>query len=375
MHVALLCEFGTVNGGENSMLAMLEHLPEIEVTLLAPPSGRLADRAAAIGLRHAPFSLRDSTGRRLSHEAAVDQLQASVADLQPDLLHANSLSMGRLSGAAHDLLPVPTTAHLRDILRLNKSAIADLNRNDALLAVSRETRAWHLQQGLDPDRTHVLYNGIDRQRFSPRQATGWLHEELQIPRDAPLVATIGQITLRKGQDLFVAAAIETSRGVPTAHWLIIGERYSDKAETVALEQQMRRRIGEAGLTDRVHWLGYRDDIPQLLPELTLLVHSARQEPLGRVLLEAGACGVPIVATRVGGSAEILDDGVCGLLIPPDDVAAMAAAIEALLKDPQRRSSLGMAAVRRIAERFDVGPQARKVFAEWQRVVTAHDSVG
>lgn len=368
MHVAILCEYGSVNGGENSILAMAQRISGIEVTFLAPPTGRLAERLATAGLRHVPLSLTDHEGRRQSRDAALHLVQAAVAKIRPDLLHANSLAMGRLTGVLRPSLDISTTAHLRDILRLNRSTVADLNRNDALLSVSRETLAWHVGQGLNAGRAHVLYNGIDADAFRPRSSTGFLHAELGLPASAPLVATIGQITLRKGHDLFVAAALQTATTLPDAHWLIVGKRYSEKPETVEFDQQLRQQAAAGGMGGRIHWLGYRDDIPRLLTEVDLLVHPARQEPLGRVLLEAGAAGVPIIATNVGGTAEILDDGLTGLLVPPDDSQAIACAVTNLLNDPLRRMSLGRAARESITRRFDVTTQATELAACWRRLV-------
>jgi len=109
------------------------------------------------------------------------------------------------------------------------------------------------------------------------------------------------------------------------------------------------------MSNRIHRLGLRDDMGSLLPQCSVLVHMARQEPLGRVLLEAAACGVPIVATGVGGTREIFprgaDDGA--LLVPVDDVAACRAAVERILNDHNFAARLGQAGRRRIEEAFSV----------------------
>ena len=369
MHVGILCEYGTVNGGENSILAMVERLSGIDVTFLAPPTGRLAERLAGGRHRHVALSLIDDAGRRLPREVALHVVRQAVDVVEPDLLHANSLAMGRLIGALRESLTIPTTAHLRDILRLNRSAVADLNRNDALLSVSCETLRFHVEQGIDADRSHVLYNGVDTEAFRPRTKSGALHHELGLPSSTPLIATIGQITLRKGHDVYVAAALLAASTFPQAHWLVVGERYSDKAETVAFDQRLRRQAVAAGLSDRIRWLGYRDDVPQLMTEIDLLVHPARQEPLGRVLLEAGAAGVPIIATRVGGTAEILEAGRSAVLVPPDDPQAIAAAVTDLLGDAVRRTTLGRAAHKAIVSRFDATTQAAQLAEHWLSLVS------
>ena len=115
-------------------------------------------------------------------------------------------------------------------------------------------------------------------------------------------------------------------------WLVIGQRFSGKAESRQFEDRLHQAAA-GPLAGKVHFLGVRDDVPRILNELTLLVHPARQEPLSRVLLEAAAAGLAIVATDVGGTREIFPpESEVACLVPPDDVQAMSAAIGRLLGD-------------------------------------------
>ena len=141
-----------------------------------------------------------------------------------------------------------------------------------------------------------MYNGVDVERFRPRAATGKLKTQLALPENCFLSATIGQIGLRKGQDVLAEAAALAAARMPHAHFLLVGQRHSSKAESIDFERNVTRTFYQAGLRDRLHLLGYRDDIDRLMNEIDLLVHPAHQEPLGRVLLEAAASEVPIVAT-------------------------------------------------------------------------------
>ena len=178
----------------------------------------------------------------------------------------------------------------------------DLNGHARLLAVSRAAREFHVAQGLAAERTHVLYNGVDTQRFCPRSATGWLHRQLGIPESSMLVGTIGQLGPRKGQDVLLPRQ-SLIHCLPNVHYVLVGERHSSKGESRQYEMQLHA-VAKGALSGRVHFLGFRNDVPRLLNELDLLVHPARQEPLGRVLLEAAAAGVAVIATDVGGTREI-----------------------------------------------------------------------
>ena len=366
----LLCEYPTTSGGEQSMLATLDGVRRagMDVAVIAPPEGPLAKTLAATGVEVLPFLFRDSTGNRFPQ----DRLRAELAQLlgrrRPDLLHANSLAMGRLSGPVAADLKLPSIAHLRDIIGLSAQAVADLNRHTRLLAVSEATRAFHVAQGLAAEKTHVLYNGVDLDRFQPRSKSGYLHRELGLAPEADLVGTIGQICLRKGQDVLVHAAAILAEKLPNVHFVIVGERWSDKPESRQFEQALRD-AATGKLAGRLHLLGFRHDVDRVLNELCLLVHPARQEPLGRVLLEAAASGVPVVATDVGGTREIFPpDGEAARLVPSDDPGAMAAAVLELMGDEGLRARLGAAARRRTETTFDAERATAGLVEHYQQVI-------
>lgn len=368
LRIAIVCEYPTLNGGERSLLAMLPAWApaEFDIRVLAPRAGPLANELRRSGI-HVPLDLHAPSGSRLPQPECELRLLAALHGLQPDLVHANSLAMGRLTGASANRIAVPCTAHLRDILRVSRAAITHLNHNSRLIAVSHATRAFHVAQGIDQARVVVIHNGIDPREFRPQPRTGWLREELRLPPAALLIATIGQIGLRKGQDVLVEAAAINAASLPDAHYMLVGERYSSKAESLAFEQSIMQRFADAGLADRLHRLGYRSDVARLLNEIDLLVHPARQEPLGRVLLEAAACGRPIVATDVGGTSEVLRDRESALFVPPGDGSALAASIRTVLLDDALAARLGAAARNAIVSRFQVADRAAELAQLWRAV--------
>lgn len=374
VRVCWLFEYPTLNGGERSLLATLPGLRHagIEPVALAPASGPLAAELVRQGIEHVAFDLFES-GQKRSREASRLLLAECLKSLAPELLHANSLSMGRLSGPVAQALRVASIAHLRDILCLNNAAVGDLNCHTRLLAVSQATLDYHLRQGLE--RTHVCHNGVDLKRFRPRPPSGWLHRRLNLPSEAVLAAAIGQIILRKGQDVLVRAAARLGSRLPDLHWLVVGERHSEKAETVAYEAALHTAVREAGLTRNVHFLGTCERVEDLLPELTLLVHAARQEPLGRVLLEAASSGVPCVATDVGGTREIFPTAAHARLVPPNDDGALAAAVAALLESPQDRERQVHAARRRIELVFDAQTSSQQLRDHYRAAINELPGAG
>jgi glycosyltransferase involved in cell wall biosynthesis len=363
----LVFEFGTLNGGERSMLAVLPQFvgTDLEFVALAPAVGPLAPALGALGIPVLAFEPRDPGGERRAPPQLLEDIRSAAVRVRPDLIHGNSLSMGRLTGPLADDLKVASTAHLRDIVGLTQRAIEQLNANRALVAVSEAVRDFHVARGIDAARMHVVYNGVETEQ-PDGDATGVsLREELHLPPEAYLVATIGQICLRKGQDVFAKGAVLAAPQMPRAHFLMVGERYSEKTESALFEEALNFEFAMGGLKDRFHRLGYRSHVERMLPEIDLIVHCARQEPFGRVLLEAAAAERPIIATTAGGTAEMLTDGESALLVPPDQPEALAEAIVRLHDNAALSQQLAAVARERVTARFSIEHAARRLAVVWR----------
>jgi glycosyltransferase involved in cell wall biosynthesis len=364
--VLILCEYAALNGAEQSMLSTLGGIAAagFEVHVAAPAAGPLSEALRRGGVQVVPFELHDAHGLR----RPLSELRAALSELlrarPPDLIHANSLAMGRLAGPVAADLALPSIAHLRDIVSLSRQAVADLNCHARLLAVSSATREFHIAQGVSADKLLVAYNGVDLLRFRPRPPSGFLHREFNLSTTVPLIGSIGQISLRKGLDV-LAASLAQIRSPVSFCWLIVGRRFSDKLESRQFEERLHQ-VAAGSLAGKVRFLGVREDVDRLLSDITLLVHPARQEPLGRVLLEAAAAGLPIVATDVGGTREIFPpEREAALLVPPDDVPATTAAIARLLSDEHARRRLGENARSRAVEAFDLSQRVDGLVRHYQ----------
>lgn len=364
MRIALLFEFPTLYGGERSILAMVDELqrrrPDLQFQAIGPASGRLASALAQRGMPLTALKLHAANGSRLPRQVALRNLNDSIRASNADVVHANSLAMGRLTGALGETFSLPRIAHVRDILRVSRAAIAELNQNDRLIAVSDATRSFHVERGLDGERVLTIHNGIDCSEFAPRPRSGSLQRELDLSPDAFLALSVGQIGLRKGHDVTAAAVLSLTQEVPQLHVVLSGERSSAKAESVEFERDLALRFEQAGRGDHLHLLGYRTDVPRLMNEADLLIHAAHQEPLGRVLLEAAASGLPIVATDVGGTSEILEHRVSAELVVPGDAPALAAGIRRMSASPGLRQRYAAAARKTMESRFSISTAARNL---------------
>ena len=141
-----------------------------------------------------------------------------------------------------------------------------------------------------------------------------------------------------------------------AEFCIVG----DDIHQAGYRELLERRVRELGLDDIVTFVGFRRDVPAVLRELTVLVCSSHVEPFGRSIIEAMAAGVPVVATRVGGIPEIIEDRDSGLLVPPRDPAALASAVTRLLDDPELRRRLTASARRRVESSFSAAAQVDRI---------------
>lgn len=202
------------------------------------------------------------------------------------------------------------------------------------------------------ERVRLIHRGVDLERFQ------FLPPE-ERSQDFK-VGVIGRLSRIKGIEYFLMALAKVRIEIPEIKAVIVGEgKQSYKEELFTLTKQL-------GLSDRVEFLGRRKDISDVLLRLNLLVLSTvTQEGFGRVIIEAGACGVPVLATKVGGVVDIIEDGVTGILIPPRDVVSMAENMAKILKDKDLSSKLARNARKKIERSFNLEKMAKEIISVYK----------
>jgi L-malate glycosyltransferase len=211
-------------------------------------------------------------------------------------------------------------------------------------------RDWLVADGYDRDRIAVIPNGVDLDAFRAPVDAASVRRDLGFEPDAPLVTVVSRVTRLKGLEQFIGAAATLADRHPRARFVVAGEPAPGDGLYLASLERLAARLG---IGDRIVFAGLRRDVPALLGASTVAVMPSLNEALSNALLESMAAGAPTVATRVGGTPEALTDGETGLLVPPDDNAALAHAIGRLLDDPAMAASLGRAARRTIEQRFSL----------------------
>lgn len=209
----------------------------------------------------------------------------------------------------------------------------------------------------------LIKNGIDTSLFCKMIDLN-KKEKLGLPIKAPVIGAIGNIKPVKGYDTLLNAAVYISREVPEARFIIVGGAYQYEA----CFKDLKALTVEKGLQDKVYFLGKSDDVKDILHILDVYVLPSRSEGISIALLEAMASGRPIVATKVGGTPDIIEDGNTGLLIPPEDPSSLASAIIQLLKNKSLSKSLGQQAKLVAEKEFNVNSMVEKYSALYNEVL-------
>lgn len=331
--------------------------------LVAPPAGELYRRASE-GPDLVPLAPRNEVDL-----AAAWRLARMIRQWQPDLVHAHDPHAVAMAGLALSFVaPKPRLIASRRVdfhLQTNSFSRWKHRQVDGFIAASGAIREILVRDGIPPDRIAVVHDGIDVDRVVRLPAQD-LHAEYWLPHGAPALVAVGALVGHKGHRHLVDAMAIVHGRVPDARLVIFGEGEL----RVPLEKQIRH----LGLDKHVLLPGFREDVLSLVKSADLFVTSSVTEGLGSAVLDAMAMGLAVVGTRAGGIPEVVVDGETGLLVPPGDAAALAAAVVDLLGAPARRAAFGRAGQARVQAHFDVEHLVEGTIAAYDRFAPAREAV-
>jgi len=233
-------------------------------------------------------------------------------------------------------------------------------RTDRIIELTPRGIEEHLNQGIGRREQYVtIFSGIDLEPFP--QAIAHREETRRALGIAPneyLVGTVGRLEPIKGFAYFAEAARLVVQRVPQARFIVAGNG--------TLASELRAQTADLG--NRFRWLGLREDVPDLMAAMDVFVLLSLNEGMGRVLLEAGAAGTPVVATAVGGVPDIVRNSKTGILAPPRDPRAIADAVCMLARDPERRRAMGNAARTAIVPAYGLDQMVRRIEALYETLI-------
>jgi glycosyltransferase involved in cell wall biosynthesis len=299
--------------------------------------------------------------------SAVEALRKSIAHRRIDLMHSHKFKTTLYSLLARRRLPcrLVATYHnwLTDTAALRVHAVLDkrLARYcDAAVGVSGPV-VEELRRYVPADRVHHIGNGVDAARFRRLLSQAEAKRALRLPVDRKLIGFVGRLSAQKGLSSLLRAIAEFPAALRAGVDLVIA---GDGEERRALEDEARA----LGLADRTHFLGTRSDTPTVYSALDAFVLPSEQEAFPMVVLEAMACGLPIVATDVGDTARIVEDGVSGLVVPPRNRECLRQALVGVLQNSDRAQRLGEAARERLVKNFSSAQMAQSYLALYERLL-------
>lgn len=374
----------TVSGAEHVMFSYLDHLTDYRSHVFLRASNQRL--RAALDKRGVGYTATSAFADRmirttwrpseLGHFASAfyrvrRELLQTIRRLDARILHSISYPSSLFTAFAARSAGIPHIWHQHDIKRIHRfnRAIYRFAANTCEFVVGPSdavTRALG-EAGMTPPRLLTVYNGIDLARFDRAGArAAEIRREFGLADDQPAVCLVGQLLPYKGHRTMIEAAPRVLSSFPTTRFFIVGA-----LENPPYEAELRSRIAAAGLDAHFTFTGWREDVQDVTSAMDVsVVATVTPEPAALTLMESMALGKPLVASRTGGTPELVIDGETGLLFTPGDAEELAERVGMLLSDPARARALGVAGRRRMEERFSEARHLREMSSLYDRCLAS-----
>ena len=368
-----LCLFTTdskIGGTEKMILSLAKGLDKekYEVTVCTLLGrGPLIEEAKKSGVRAVSLNMKGKWDISVIPRFFSFLRKHRIDILHTYLYHANILGriLGRLAGVPIIISSQRTTEFYgqkkSDRWRRGYRIFLDkwTSRFCCLIISNSEAgRRFLIEEGIDPAKIITIHNGVDLDQFTVRIAPGEKKRRYGLRQDSMLVGIIANLTEVKGHKYFLQAAREVLKSIPQAEFLIVGDG--------PLREDLGGLSKNLGISAGVNFMGFRQDIPEILSILNVFVLSSLWEGFPVSILEAMAAGKPVIASKVGGIPEAVIDEKTGILVPPEDEKALAGAIEFLLNKGKIASEMGMAGRRRAEEHFSLQRMTGEIEAAYEK---------
>ena len=356
-------------GAEQMVLALCRGLAsscDLTVGFLKGP-GTLAPAFAEIGVPVIALRLEN-----VAHLAGMVRMALLLKRGRFDVAHTHLLHAGLLGRPLARAAGIPVIVHTqhntlswearsRLVAWANRLSLRAADRVVAVGHVVAEMTRIHA--GVPTQRIETIWNGVDTSRFRPSEDRGYLSRTFGIPTEAPVVGVVAGLRPVKGHDVLLSAMAEVFRVLPQARLLLVGDG--------KLRPQVEHLIATQGLAGRVILAGQRQDVDKIVPECDVIALPSREEGIPVSALEAMACGVPVVATRVGGTPEVVAHERTGLLVASADPASLASALLRLLANPAYARQLGKEGREVAMVHFSVDTMIARTRALYERLLCEH----
>jgi glycosyltransferase involved in cell wall biosynthesis len=332
-------------GGALQVVFLMRGLKALGVeNVLACPTGSAMAQA---GAEHAELHAMPMKGD--TDVGLVGRLRRLVRETRPDVIHLHSRRGADLWGALAGRLEGIPVVLSRRVDNPESPLVVKLKYRlyDRVITISDGIRQVLRAEGVPEAKLRLVHSSVDTEQYRPdRSQRAWLEQAFNLPADALVIGMVAQFIPRKGHQTLLQALPSVLQAHPRSRVILFGQGPQFESVQQAIQ-------ASAILTQHVQLAGFRNDLHRILPNLDLLAHPAFMEGLGVSLLQAAACGVPIIAARTGGIPEVVQHGVNGLLITPGDVAGLADSLDQLLSSANTRARMGLAGRTHIESTFSV----------------------
>lgn len=356
LHVLEIMASAIVGGMETYVLNLIRLLPpdEFQVSVVCPFESPVTATLRNMGCSVFVARMDDDPPWR-----SIQTVVEIVRNYDVDLIHAHLPKAHVLAGLAGAITRIRVIATVHGNTITTHELGIYRTTETYLIAVCQEAYMQALAMGVSPGRVTLIHNGADIERFKP-EGGGAFRTALGVPPGVPLVGFVGRIDIEKGPDQFLQAAQVIHGEVPASQFAMVGAgtQYDRIAGTIA----------QLDMGSYVHLAGLWEDTAQVYPALDLVLQTSRIEGMPLSLLEAMACGRPVVAIGVGGVPEVVEQQVTGLIAGPGDWRGVAERAIDLLEHPERMQRMGQAARARAERYFDLRDSVRQT-AELMRRLT------
>ena len=360
-----------IGGAEVELLRMLGPLSDLgyHPIIACPAGGPLVQELVRRNIEHYTVVMPAWHKIRgyMQRASSASQLQKIIRNAHPVAVHVNDIWWVPQTLRAAGDLQVPIVAHVRQEIEPRKARHYELANADLLLAVSSHIRDSLINGGIPAARVMTVYSGLDLKGITVEASPIQIRSKFGIPKDVPLLGTLASIFTRKGHAVMLKSLPRILSSFPDTHYFIIGTGDAD------YEAVLRSQVKDLGLENRVHFVGFQESVFGFLAAFNVYVHPVLMEGFGLAVLEAMAMGRPVVATATGGLPEVVRHGETGLLVPPGDEIALAEAIVALLRDPERADSMGQAGRARVGALFSEEVMMQQLRAAYELVLKSRHS--
>lgn len=355
IHVLEIAGNAIVGGMEKYVYNLVQHLPaaHFKVTVLTPFESAFTSSLRQMG-SEVYVTLMDINPPWRSIQFTTEL----VRHLKIDIIHTHLPRAHALGGIVGKLtgIPVVATIHGMEININDLSFCRTCGTN--LTVVCYEAYSEALALGLPAEALTMIPNGVDTKTFTANRNGASFRKALHLAPATPLVGFVGRLAWEKGPDQFVLMAQHVHERLPDVHFVIVGEG--------PMEEELNDMMKAAKMESYFHMAGLWTNTWEVYPAMDIVVQTSRVEGMPFALLEAMACGRPVVAIGVGGVTEIVEVGTTGLLSAGSDWAGLGKAVVSLLNNPERMKQMGHASRKRVEESFDLRNSIRMMASLFYR---------